>query len=124
MVQCSMSVYVLSDRHGHNDPKIVFSTVPKKSKQRVHRGKDGEDNNKKNSMKSCQNEAWLSSINHGHVNGCTKCSNNARFRTCLHHFHPSVITCDSKDRHRLKIGAHPTMHLSQHTVENELRKNT
>ena len=54
MVQCSMSVYVLSDRHGHNDPKIVFSTVPKKSKQRVHRGKDGEDNNKKYSMKSCQ----------------------------------------------------------------------
>ena len=54
MVQCSMSVYVLSDRHDHNDPKMVFSTVPKKSKQRVHQGKDGEHNNKKNSIKLCQ----------------------------------------------------------------------
>ena len=51
MVQCSMPVYVLSDRHDHNGRKMVFSTVPKKSKQRVHQGKDGEHNNKKNSIK-------------------------------------------------------------------------
>ena len=54
MVQCSMPVYVLSDRHDHNDPTMVFSTVPKKSKKRANRGKDGEHNNKKNSMKLCQ----------------------------------------------------------------------
>ena len=34
----------------------------------------------------------MSSINHGCSNGCAECSDNARFRTCLH-LHPSIIAC-------------------------------
>ena len=61
-------------------------------------------------------------INNGYPNGSAEYSNNARHRTCLHHFHPSVITLDSKDRNRLKIRLDPTMCLSWHAVENNLHK--
>ena len=122
MVQCSIAVSALSDCHNHNGHKIVFFTVPKRPEERVCRGKDGEYNNKKKIIKLCQNEDWMSSINHGCANGCVECSYNAIFRTWLHHFHPSIITCDSKDRHRLKIGAVPAMCLSKCAAENELHK--
>ena len=61
-------------------------------------------------------------INHGCANGSVGCSDNARCRMCLHHFYPSVITCDSNDLRQLNIGAAPTVCLSQHAVENELHK--
>ena len=62
---------------------MVFFTVPKKLKERVQRVKDGEQKNKKNIIKLFQNEAWISSINRGHANGCVEYSDNAKFRTCL-----------------------------------------
>ena len=42
--------------------------------------------------------------------------------TLLHHFHPSAITWDSNDLHRLKTWTAPTTHLSQCAVENKLHK--
>ena len=99
MVQCSTAACALSDHHNHNRHKMVLFTAPKKPKERVCRGKDGECNDKKNSTKSHQNEALMSSINRRHANGCAECSGNARCRMCLRDFYPSVITCDSVDRH-------------------------
>ena len=64
----------------------------------------------------------MCAINYGHANGSAEYSDNARCRTCLHHLHSSVITFDSSDRHRLKIGAAPAMCSIQCTVENELHK--
>ena len=118
MTQCNIAFCALKDRHNHNGRKMVFFAVPKKPKERMHRGKDGEHNDKKNSMQLCQNEAWVCAINHGCANGSAGCSDNTRHRTCLNHFHPSVIMCDSNDQHRLKIGAAPAMCLSQYIVEN------
>ena len=122
MMQHIIDVCELSDRHNYNGLTMVFSTLPKKPKERVCRGKDGETNNKKNSIKLCQNEAWASLIKYGCENGCVDCSNNVRFKTFLHHLHPSVITFDPNYRHRLKIRASPKMCLSQYAVENDLHK--
>ena len=122
MMQCNMSFCASKDLHNHNGRIMVLFTASKKPKERVRRGKDGECNNKKNSIKWCQNEAWTCAINHGHTNGSVGCSDNARHRTWFHRFHSIVIACDSNDRHRLKTGVDPAMCLSQHAVENELYK--
>ena len=118
MVQCNISFCTLKDQHNHNGRNMVFFTFLKKPKDRACRGIDGECNNKKNIIKQCQNEAWMCSIKHGDENGSAGNSDNARHKTCLHYFHPRVITCDSNDRHRLKMGVAPAMCLSQHAVEN------
>ena len=93
----------LKDHHNHNGRSMVLFTGPKKLKERVRRVKDGECNDKKNSKKICQNEVWMHATNHGCANGSTGHSENARHRTCLHHFDPIVITCDSNDRCPFKI---------------------
>ena len=59
----------------------------------------------------------MSSINHGCANVCTECSDNARFRTWLHRFHPSFIICDSNYGFQLKIGVAFAMGSSQCAVE-------
>ena len=40
----------------------------------------------------------------------------------MHHFYPSVITCNSNDRYRFKTGAAPVIGLSRHAAENETHK--
>ena len=40
----------------------------------------------------------------------------------MHRFHSSIIICDSNDNSELKIGAAPTMCLSQFSIENESYK--
>ena len=112
LAQCSIAFSAASDRQNCNGREMVLFAAPSTPKERVFPGKDSAWKNKKNSIKTCQNEAWMSAINYGCANGCAELSENKIFRTCMHHFHLSVIMCDSSDRCQLKIGTAPTMWLS------------
>ena len=61
-------------------------------------------------------------LNRGYKKNGMQCPNNKRIRICMHHFHPSVCTCDDNGKCALKIGANPTMHLSQFSMENDACK--
>ena len=101
---------------------MVFFTVPTEPKGQKRRGKDGACKNRLNSIEKCQNEAWMLAVNRGCGKNVMQWPNDKRIRICMHHFHPSVHTCDDNGKHTLKIGANPTMHVSRFSMENEACK--
>ena len=58
----------------------------------------------------------------GCENNNIKCPVNSPPRTCIHHFHPSVVTCDDNGKHTLMVGAAPTMCSCKFAMENDAYK--
>ena len=122
MVQCIIAYCNSSCRHDYKDRKMVFFSVPSEPKGKKRRGKDGEYHNRLMNIKRCQHEAWMLAVNRGYGNNVTHCANDKNVRICIHHFHPSVYTCNDNGKYTLKIGAAPTMYLNKFGMDNDAYK--
>ena len=120
MVHCIIAHCTSHQSHVHNGRSMVFFMLPVKPTERVYR-KD-KHRNWYNNVKKCQCEAWITAINRGYENGnYLGCADVYNIRICIHHFHPSVINFSSNEC-ALKIGAAPTMCLTQFSLENDIFK--
>ena len=121
MVHCSIAHYTSNQSHVYKGRSMVFFMLPSKPTERAYRGKD-KHRNWYNNVKKCQYEAWITDINRGYENGnYLGCADIKNIRICIHHFHPSVINVSSNE-YTLKIGAAPTMCLTQFSLENDICK--
>ena len=58
-------------------------------------------------------------MNRGYETGNPRHTDAKNSRVYIHDFRPSVINCDSNDKHTLELGAAPTMHLTKFSFEND-----
>ena len=57
-------------------------------------------------------------MNRGYQDQHFKEADNGNVRTCIHHFHPSVITMDENGKYRLKTRAAPALYLTLFSMQN------
>ena len=121
MVHCSIAHCTSNQGYVYTVRSMVFFMLPSKPTERAYRGKD-KHRTWFNNVKKCQHEAWMSAINRGYENGnYLGCADIRNIRICIHHFHSSVINVTSNEC-TLKIGAAPTMCLTQFSLENDICK--
>ena len=60
----------------------------------------------------------MKAISSGYGGTCARYSDAHNMRTCIHHFHPSVIVLSSDGKPSLKVGAAPTVNLTKFSMEN------
>ena len=119
MVQCAIACCTSSHRHKYKDDSMIFFSVPKMPGSRKYRSERDKHRVCLNNIKTKQHEAWMSIINSGYPSN-TKSANDIRnTRICIKHFHPSVLCLDANSKHKLKLGASPTLLLTKFSVENE-----
>ena len=77
---------------------MAFFTLLKKPKSPPCSRKRDACRNRQNNVKSQQHDAWMDIINSGYGN--SKKINTYKhhnIRTCIYHFHPSVINCNDNN---------------------------
>ena len=77
---------------------MVFFTLPKKPKSPPYSTKRDAYRNRQNNVKSQQHDAWMDIINSGYGNSKNiNTYKHHNIRTCIYHFHPSVINCNDNN---------------------------
>ena len=58
-------------------------------------------------------------ISRGYEDGCVHILDSKNIQVCIHHFHPSIIECNSDGKYSPKLGASPTIYLTTFAMDNE-----
>ena len=119
MVQCAIACCTCSCRQKYKDEKMVFFALPAKPGNIKYTTKRDQHRASLNRIRTKQHEAWMNVINSGYANNIKTIKDMRNVRICIKHFRPSVLCLDTNNKHKLKLGASPTLLLTKFSLENE-----